>query len=1507
LVASPTFVWAGDGTWDNADDGFWHDSRNWAPAVPNGIGDVASFPYRWSARPLDIHLDRPTTIGQLDVDHKNSLAIAGDSPLTLDVAGADGAARIVMGENAWRLSIEPEVRLLDDDLVLDVLRSSAILTLAGTLDLGLGDLTVNGAGVTDRISTVVLEAGNTVSGLVTINNAILEVDHPQGLGQPDRIEINRGKLVLSDSTSAPITLSSGGKLEFDAPGTYSGTITVNRGEFGGRGTMSGQIVLPAEGNPDEAVLTIRGGAFKGQIVGRGGVIVAPQAPRQTNFYAANSYIGPTTLNAATLNIYHPDALGSPDFGTYVDGGVLNVHASTVEPITLRRKGRINIHAPLPRMPTIGAQSEGTIALNVPMTFTDSITTYGSTLEINQDTTIGGLVVNGAHAAIEVAPGKTLTIDAEEFEWQQGALRGTISGAGTLRKTTDANVILEGLTGFAGQIVVEQGRVEVRDASALGSSSAPTIVASPSRAALAIRSGQAVSEPIYLNNATGIDATGGLLVLPPVGGGASDPLRLLGPVDLGSVGSSIGSVGIREGRAEAHGPLTGGSLTTVGEDLRLYLFSDQNTYTGTTHIQEGRLTLRGQGRILSSSEIVIDHGAWLTIDNQTDANLPDRIGDSIPITFRGGRLAWDKPTGEAATESVGPVRLSRGHSVLRSYGYQEDESLTNVLTMESITRDPGATMSLHWADNFQFRVGDPPPLDDGIIGGWITAQGSFATYGPTGIEPLRSFRDGMTGAGPSDNVRLATPTVLAGDQSINSLTVTKGTKTIDLNGFTLNVESGGITGGGRFFNGRLTAGSESDAELLAGSGGTIEADIVDNGPNTVSLVAKDAYRLRLRGNNSYSGTTTLNDSSVYLESAGAVPNGTDLLISGGSLVLNYDADTPKRLGRVVLRDGAEIERYRSNVALDFREMQVESGTISKVQLAGSGPMHKTTDGRVVLSYDRPNYSGPIHIHAGTLHASSPGSLGTGPITIYGGRLTANGNRTTFDNDIRLEGGELRLSEELTLTGQVHVNASSRVGSGVWLGDVHLADGVSLQKVGEGVLDLRGDVYVGGESTLSIEVGGLSSRGAIVSDSSDAKLLYEKAGTDNLEYLPFSLHARVGQSLTVVNQGVTPALDIKASLTGSGTLVNELTAIAGGGVVRPGDAVGTLTFQSDIALSEGSRFEWEIHDAAGTAGDAQGWDLLRAELTLDATAARFEIMGVGTDGQLGAIEGFDPDRPYQWTIATAERIENFDPLAWEIDSSDFEQFNPISRGGHFYMDQADSELLLHYDPFGPVDPIVLLPGDANQDLTFDQLDIVQVLAAGKYLTNEPATWGEGDWNGGPGGVPGEPPVGDGRFNQLDMVAALQGGAFLTGSYGAIAEGGAKNDGQTSIVYHSETGEIAIDAPAGSELTSINIESASRIFTGSAAQNLGGSFDNDTDDNIFKATFGGSFGSLSFGNVAQAGLSEQFVLDDLTVIGSMAGGGELGAVDLVYVPEPTSAFLLAIGFGIVLVRLRRVVCQD
>ena len=244
------------------------------------------------------------------------------------------------------------------------------------------------------------------------------------------------------------------------------------------------------------------------------------------------------------------------------------------------------------------------------------------------------------------------------------------------------------------------------------------------------------------------------------------------------------------------------------------------------------------------------------------------------------------------------------------------------------------------------------------------------------------------------------------------------------------------------------------------------------------------------------------------------------------------------------------------------------------------------------------------------------------------------------------------------------------------------------------------------------------------------------------------------------------------------------------------------------------------------------------------------------------------------------------------------------GELYTDEglalldASVNYALGLDEVGPTK---LEAGDADQDLDFDQLDLVKVQIAAKYLSGAAATWGEGDWDGAPGGEQGSPPAGNGLFDQLDIVSALSGGKYLTGPYGAVQPNGVSNDDQTSLVYDAQTGELRVDAPAGKQLTSMNVTSSGNLFVGDKPAILDGAFDNFAAGNIFKATFGGSFGSISFGQVLEAGIPQVTLLADLSVVGSLAGGGELGDVDLIYVPEPSSIGLLALAIVFV-VRCRR-----
>jgi hypothetical protein len=384
-----------------------------------------------------------------------------------------------------------------------------------------------------------------------------------------------------------------------------------------------------------------------------------------------------------------------------------------------------------------------------------------------------------------------------------------------------------------------------------------------------------------------------------------------------------------------------------------------------------------------------------------------------------------------------------------------------------------------------------------------------------------------------------------------------------------------------------------------------------------------------------------------------------------------------------------------------------------------------------------------------------------------------------------------------------------------------------------------------------------------------------------------------------------------------LVNDFTVAAwvymdsAVGADKPPDGTGVNRIMGDNVTWDADGWSWGVYNDGRIRftkngiidADTFGSYVNQDEWTHVAVAVS------ATDGLLYYVNGEE-----------VEDIQNFDDInpspgnngrddywgiAWANGNNQEQWFAGLLDEVRVYSDLLTAEEIAAL--LVPAQGPSLAAGDADQDLDFDQLDLVRVQIAAKYLTGAAATWGEGDWNAAPGGRPGSPPAGNGRFDQLDIIAALANGLYLKGPYAAIAPGGRRGDDQTSVVYNPSTGELAVDAPAGIQLTSINIDSASAIFTGDAAQNLGGSFDNDADNNIFKATFGSSFGSLRFGNVAQKALSEQFVLSDLTVVGSLAGGGALGNVDLIYVPEPAAVVQLALGIIASLLAISRQLSAD
>ena len=60
---------------------------------------------------------------------------------------------------------------------------------------------------------------------------------------------------------------------------------------------------------------------------------------------------------------------------------------------------------------------------------------------------------------------------------------------------------------------------------------------------------------------------------------------------------------------------------------------------------------------------------------------------------------------------------------------------------------------------------------------------------------------------------------------------------------------------------------------------------------------------------------------------------------------------------------------------------------------------------------------------------------------------------------------------------------------------------------------------------------------------------------------------------------------------------------------------------------------------------------------------------------------------------------------------------------------------------------------------------MLAGAKFVTGQPASWLQGDFNG------------DDLFSQLDLVAALQTGNYLQGAYAAIGQPSGSVGGETA----------------------------------------------------------------------------------------------------------------------------------
>ncbi|MFA7369577.1 MAG: autotransporter-associated beta strand repeat-containing protein, partial [Kiritimatiellales bacterium] len=390
-------------------------------------------------------------------------------------------------------------------------------------------------------------------------------------------------------------------------------------------------------------------------------------------------------------------------------------------------------------------------------------------------------------------------------------------------------------------------------------------------------------------------------------------------------------------------------------------------------------------------------------------------------------------------------------------------------------------------------------------------------------------------------------------------------------------------------------------------------IVSGGAANV-LTKDDLGTLTLNGANSYSGGTVHNAGTLIVGNASALGTGGLTMKSGSILQSGIDLT----LANNVTLDGDATFAGANNIKLD--------GVIS-----GSGSLTKKAGAGIVLTLTGANtYSGgTTNFNGGRITIQNVNALGTGTYTVdstagktvtyLSGDLHAGNGGFGITNDIAVIGtdnnfnalhSDVLLSGTISGSGSLGVNGfndglltltgnntgwSGGVGaSGVLLklghvnaagtGDITLLGNVSQLGVstdlsaGNGVMN---DVSLTSVTSTTINIDqNLKLSGVISGYGGSSGVI--KSGTGSL--ILSGLNTYTG--LTSVAAGKLVVAGVLASdvtvqnggaLGGSGSINGPVTVDAGG-MLEAGNSPGTLTFNSDVLLSDGSTNIMEITDIA-----------------------------------------------------------------------------------------------------------------------------------------------------------------------------------------------------------------------------------------------------------------------------------------------------------------------------------------
>ncbi|WP_264821047.1 autotransporter-associated beta strand repeat-containing protein, partial [Acetobacter malorum] len=566
--------------------------------------------------------------------------------------------------------------------------------------------------------------------------------------------------------------------------------------------------------------------------------------------------------------------------------------------------------------------------------------------------------------------------------------------------------------------------------------------------------------------------------------------------------------------------TPGDLVKTGSGT--LVLTGANTYTGATDIQAGKLSLSGAGSISASSDVTIESGATLDVEQDASIKSLDGAGDVV------GDITLSNAAGSFAGNISNNITVSGGSE---SFGGGTIGGVLSINGTSTVTiADSETVMALS---------------DDGL------GKGTLNLYGDLRLNGDSSFSGEIHGGAGGLYLYQGTTTFSGNDTSpIRMVSVGIDTKLV-VEG---NAERGGMFSAGFInvvgtleFDTAASTVSVLDAHGVSGIG-----SMLVKGDGTSGILKMASY-LTTHLHGSASGGVALEVSDATVEGSpaalGSMGTSTILLVDGGTLLFDSSGTMPEQI--------------------------TDQG-------GDSGVVQKDGAGLITLTANN-TYGGGTTVNQGGLAAGSDTAFGTGTVTMADGTVmsfaAANltlANNFSLNGDVEFGGKDGEISGVISdgnIPGKLIVSGPGFLtlsGVNTFTGQTLVRTGSTLLLKSGGSIAKSSELDVEAESTFSgtTSIASLSGAGTVNGDITLTNASGTFSGYD-------SGNITVAGGAETFNGAV-----IFSNLLSSGaSSITIQGAVSSYSLMDDGSQKGALILDGSLGLSSSSSFFGSITGGSG----------------------------------------------------------------------------------------------------------------------------------------------------------------------------------------------------------------------------------------------------------------------------------------------------------------------------------------